>query len=57
MQPGNGSSVEKYLLSTQGGYAIPIREFHEFHPLKLTELREMGIHPPQYFFVFRGIQR
>jgi predicted transcriptional regulator len=50
MLPGNGPAVEEYLMSTQGGYAIPIEEFREFPPFSLAELRMMGFHPPQYFF-------
>jgi len=50
MLPGNGAAVEEYFVPTQGGYAIPIEEFKEFRPLSLLELREIGFHPPQYFF-------
>ncbi|WGS44616.1 hypothetical protein LFL97_28955 [Burkholderia sp. JSH-S8] len=50
MLPGNGPAVEEYLVSTQGGYAIPIEAFREFRPFSLAELRVMGFHPPQYFF-------
>ena len=50
MSPGNGDSVEEYLLSSQGGYAIPIEEFHEFEPLSLAQIKPLGFHPPQLFF-------
>ncbi|WP_334040405.1 hypothetical protein [Burkholderia ambifaria] len=50
MLPGNGPAVEEYLMSTQGGHAIPIEEFREFPAFSLAELRMMGFHPPQYFF-------
>lgn len=50
MSPGNGKSVEEYLLPTNGGCAIPIEEFCEFEPLSLAEIRPLGFHPPQFFF-------
>ncbi|MCY1290934.1 hypothetical protein D9M68_605520 [compost metagenome] len=49
MIPGNGASVEEYFTPTQGGYAVPINRFVEFPAISLQELREFGIHPPQYY--------